>query len=127
MNRLTIIGNLANEPELRTTASGTKVCTFTVAVNRRHGQEQTTEFFRVTAWRILAEHCAQYLSKGRKVAVNGEVTLSTYTGRDGTMKASMEVTAQDVEFLSPKTATEPNTANALKSEYVEVEGVELPF
>lgn len=116
MNRLMIIGNVVRDPELRTTASGVNVCTFTVAVNRRHGTEETADFFRVSAWRLLAEHCAKYLSKGRKVAVNGDVTLSMYTGKDGTQKASMEVTAQDVEFLSPKPETNNNGFEEVKTE-----------
>ena len=103
MNRLTIIGNLTRDPELRTTATGLSVCSFTVAVNRRKGQNSNqpeADFFRVTAWRELGENCAKWLIKGRKVAVVGPVSVSTYQGNDGKTYANMEVTAQDVEFLS---------------------------
>ena len=103
MNRLTIIGNLTRDPELRTTATGLSVCSFTVAVNRRRGQNNNqpeADFFRVTAWRELGENCAKWLIKGRKVAVVGPVSVSTYQGNDGKTYANMEVTAQDVEFLS---------------------------
>ena len=106
MNKLTIIGNLTRDPELRTTSTGVNVCSFTVAVNRRmrrdaqgNAQEQT-DFFRVTAWRERGELCAKYLSKGRKVCVVGPVTVQTYQGNDGTTRASLEVTADEVEFLS---------------------------
>lgn len=104
MNKLTIIGNLVRDPELRTTSQGISVCTFTVAVNRRNARESQPEadFFRVTAWRQLGENCAKYLAKGRKVCVVGAVSVSTYTGNDGATKANLEVTAEDVEFLSPK-------------------------
>ena len=105
MNKLTIIGNLTGEPELRTTQNGKNVCTFSVAVNRRNrtdGQPEA-DFFRVSAWNSLGDVCAQYLAKGRKVAVVGSVSVHTYQGNDGTTKASLEVMAQDVEFLSPKT------------------------
>jgi single-strand DNA-binding protein len=104
MNKLTIIGNLCQNPELRTTSQGISVCTFTVAVNRRNAREGQPEadFFRVTAWRQLGENCAKYLAKGRKVCVVGSVSVSTYTGNDGATKANLEVTAEDVEFLSPK-------------------------
>jgi len=104
MNKLTIIGNLVRDPELRTTSQGISVCTFTVAVNRRNTREGQPEadFFRVTAWRQLGENCAKYLAKGRKVCVVGSVSVSTYTGNDGATKANLEVTADDVEFLSPK-------------------------
>ena len=104
MNKLTIIGNLTRDPELRTTSQGISVCTFTVAVNRRNTREGQPEadFFRVTAWRQLGENCAKFLAKGRKVAVVGMVSVSTYQANDGSTRAQMEVTADDVEFLSPK-------------------------
>lgn len=102
MNRLTIIGNLTRDPELRTTQSGISVCSFTVAVNRRKTQNNQPEadFFRVSAWRELGENCAKWLVKGRKVAVVGPVSVSTYQGQDGKTYANLEVTANDVEFLS---------------------------
>ena len=105
MNKLTIIGNLTKAPELRATATGLSVCTFTVAVNRktRDGNQLDADFFRVTVWRQLGEICAKYLDKGRKVCVIGPVSINTYTGQDGKTRAQMEVTADDVEFLTPKT------------------------
>lgn len=101
MNHLIMIGNLTRDPELRTTQSGLNVCTFTVAVNRR-GKEQGADYFRVTAWRQLAGLCHQYLAKGRKVAVTGSVSVSTYAAQDGSTRASLEVTADNVEFLSAR-------------------------
>ena len=106
MNKLTIIGNLTKNPEQRTTPAGKDVCSFTVAVNRRgkkddQNNQPEADFFRVTAWDNLAKLCGQYLSKGRKVAVVGPVSLHTYTTQDGRSGASLEVTANDVEFLSP--------------------------
>lgn len=104
MNKLTIIGNLVRDPELRTLNSGVNVCTFTVAVNRRRRAEGQPEadFFRVSAWRQLGETCDKYLAKGRKVAVTGSVEARAYTGSDGQPKASLEMTADDVEFLSSR-------------------------
>ena len=104
MNKLTIIGNLTRDPELRVTSQGISVCSFTVAVNRRNQKEGQPEadFFRVTAWRQLGENCGKFLAKGRKVAVVGPVSVSTYQANDGSTRAQMEVTADDVEFLSPK-------------------------
>ena len=104
MNRLIIIGNLCRDPELRTTQSGISVCSFTVAVNRRRtqqNQQPEADFFRVSAWRELGENCAKWLIKGKKVAVVGPVSVSTYQGQDGKTYASLEVQANDVEFLSP--------------------------
>ena len=103
MNKLTIIGNLTRDPEIRTTGSGLSVCNFTVAVNQRKAGdtgEHKAQYFRVTAWRKLGEVCQQYLSKGRKVAVVGPVSVSTYQANDGSTRAQLEVTAEDVEFLS---------------------------
>ena len=99
MNNLTIIGNLSRDPELRSTPSGVAVCTFTVAVNRRNNE---ADFFRCTAWRQLAENCQRFLAKGRKVAVRGSVSLNTYTKKDGSVGASLEVNADEVMFLSPR-------------------------
>ena len=101
MNKLTIIGNLTADPELRTTQDGSNVCGFTVAVNRRNRDE--ADYFRVSAWDKLGENCQKFLLKGRKVCVIGPVTVRTYQANDGTTKASLEVTAQDVEFLTPRT------------------------
>ena len=102
MNKLTIIGALGNDPELKSTKTAIPVCTYSVAVNGKKGDEKTTTWFRVTAWRQLGELCGKYLSKGRKVAVVGSVQVCTYTGNDGATRASMEVTADEVEFLTPK-------------------------
>ena len=139
MNRLTIIGNLTHDPELRTTPSGDSVCSFSVAVNRRSrrdaqgNQNEQVDFFRVSAWRQLGENCAKYLDKGRKVAVVGTISTRAYQGKDGSPRASLELTADDVEFLSPK-SEQTNEANAVTcqpaapSGYVEVTGEdELPF
>ena len=108
MNKLFIVGNLTRDPELRTTSSGISVCSFTVAVNRRRSansaanNQPDADFFRVSAWRQLGENCSRYLAKGRKVAVTGSVSVSTFQGQDGTTRATLEVNADDVEFLSPK-------------------------
>lgn len=133
MNKLTIIGNLTRDPESRTvqTANGEATCcNFSVAVNNRKGD---ADFFRVTVWRGLAENCAKYLVKGRKVAVTGSVSLHMYNAADGTTKGTMEVHGEDVEFLTPKAegqpAAAPEPAPAPKPEqYQQVDaGDDLPF
>ncbi len=135
MNKLNIVGNLVRDPETRITQNGITVCSFTVAVNRRHREGQPeADFFRVSAWRQLGENCQKYLAKGRKVAVSGSVSVSAYKDSSGQARAQLEVTADDVEFLTPKgeaTAPyEPPTPNAVTSApsgYVEVDEDELPF
>lgn len=129
MNKLTIIGNLVRDPELRTVGSGINVCTFTVAVNRRKKAEGQPEadFFRVSAWRGLAETCSKYLAKGRKVAVVGSVSAQAYMGSDGTAKASLELTADDVEFLSSRNEQSETTTD-VPAGFVEVGDDEpMPF
>jgi len=111
MNRLTIIGNLTRDPELRTTPAGISVCDFSVAVNRRgrrdpQSNQPEADFFRVSAWRELGENCAKYLSKGRKVCVVGPVSVRTYQASDGTTRANLEVMATEVEFLSARNDNE---------------------
>lgn len=105
MNKIFIIGNLTRDPETRTTSNGAVVCSFTVAVTRRfapQGGERQTDFFRVNAWRQLGENCQKYLAKGRKVAVVGELQARTYEGNDGATRISLDVNADEVEFLTPK-------------------------
>lgn len=130
MNKLTIIGNLTRAPELRTTQTGVNVCSFTVAVNRRktqNNQNPEADFFRVNAWRGLADICARYLDKGKKVAVTGPVSVSTYQASDGSTRADMNVTADDVEFLSPVEHTAHADAQPAPNGFQEADGEDLPF
>ena len=134
MNKVFLIGNLTRDPESRTTQSGISLCTFTVAVNRRHtaqaGQPEA-DYFRVTAWRQLGDICAKHLAKGRKVGVTGTVSASAYNAKDGTARANLEVQADDVEFLDPKSepaTAAPQTPKAAPQQgYVQVEDTDLPF
>ena len=103
MNKCFIIGNLTADPESRSTQTGKRVVSFTVAVNKkRNDGTDATDFFRVSAWEKLGDVCAQYMAKGRKVSVIGEVHAGAYTNSQGKAVGTLELTAQDVEFLSPK-------------------------
>ena len=136
MNKIILIGNLTKDPELRTTQAGDAVCSFTIAVNRRKSNnaqagQPEADFFRVNVWRQQGENCARYLSKGKKVYVSGPVQCRTYTGQDGQTRASMEVTANEVEFLSPAGNTQQNAPQAPKTDaqsgFVQVDDEEIPF
>ena len=106
MTKVFLIGNLTRDPELTETAGGVPVCRFGVAVNRYSSQdERQTDFFNVTAWRRLGEQVAKYTHKGSKVAVSGDLQIRQYEGNDGVRRTSVDVIAQDVEFLTPKNAT----------------------
>lgn len=103
-----IVGNVGRDPEMRYTQSGTAVADFSVAVNRRwtdkttNEQREKTTWFRVTAWRRLAETVNQYVHKGMRILVTGEVDASAWIGNDGEARASLEITARDIKFLSSK-------------------------
>lgn len=140
MNKIFLIGNLTRDPETRTTTSGVSVCSFTIAVNRRFAGKdgnRETDFFRISAWRQQGENCQRYLAKGRKVAVVGELQARTYEGNDGTTRMSLEVTADEVEFLTPKSAQEggggytaQQPASSALPEFASFENVgddDLPF
>lgn len=125
MNKITLIGNLTHDPELRTTPNGISVCSFTIAVNRRFanpGGERQTDFFRINAWRGLGETCAKFLSKGKKIAVMGELQARLYENRSGEKQMSLDVSADEIEFLSPKDEEKP----APNDEFTPYQG-DLPF
>lgn len=123
MNHIVLIGNIVREPELRTTPTGKQVCSFDIACNRRRHVEgqPDADYFRCNAWNGLADICGKYLSKGKKVAVKGSISLSKRE-HDGKFYASLEVFAEEVEFLSPK---ESQTDSQTGMEVVSTD--ELPF
>ncbi len=129
MNKLIIIGNLTRAPEIRD-VNGQSCCTFTVAVNRRvkSGAHPQADYVRVTAWGQLGEHCYNYLDKGRKVCVIGPVSAYGYIDNTGGARASLEMRADDVEFLTPKGQEQAAPdADAVSGEFTEVDDDELPF
>ena len=106
MNKAILIGRLTRDPEMRTTQSGISVCQFSIAVDRKFKNQQTGEreadFINIVAWRQLADLCAQYLAKGRKVSVVGSIQTRSYEANDGSKRTAFEVVADEVEFLTPK-------------------------
>lgn len=137
MNKVILIGNLGRDPELKTTPSGVSVCSFSVAVNRTYTNsagEREVDFFNITTWRGLAENCAKYLSKGRKVAICGSLQTRTYDDKDGNKRYVTEVVADDVEFLTSKSEgggdyqapAKPQQKKQV-SELEPVDNDELPF
>lgn len=133
MNSLTIIGNLVRDPETRTTSDSKTVCNFTVAVNRRQKDKDgnsVADFFRVSAWNKTGEVCQKFLTKGRKVAVTGSVSVHAFLDKEGNPKGSLEVFAQDVEFLSSGKDSEqssPAPATQTDGTQVNIDESELPF
>lgn len=99
MNKAIVIGNLTRDPEKKVTPDGVSVTNFTVAVSRT-GNREKTDFLPVVTWRTLADNCAKYLAKGRKVAVIGEIQTRSYTVNDGSKRYVTEIIANEVEFIS---------------------------
>ena len=108
MNKVILIGRLARDPEARTTTTGKSVTSFTIAVDRRFARrdgndgQPTADFIPIVTWNKLAEICGNYLSKGRRVSVEGRIQVRTYDAQDGSKRYVTEVIADDVEFLDSK-------------------------
>ena len=142
MNKAILIGNLTRDPETMTTSSGITKCNFTVAVQRRFANQQgvrEADFLQIVCWRQTAELCARYLSKGRKVAVEGSIQTRSYDAQDGTKRYVTEIVAENVEFLSSRDegsrgdyapaapAPAPRQAAPVSGGFTEVDDDELPF
>lgn len=107
LNRVQLIGNLTRDPELRYTPNGNGVCTFGIATNRSwttdSGEKrEEVDFHRIVAWNKLAELCSQFLTKGRKVYVEGRLSTRNWTGQDGAQKTTTEVVIDDMILLDNK-------------------------
>lgn len=110
LNRVILIGRLTRDPELRYTANGIGVCTFSIAVNRPYTNqagERPADFIDIVVWRQLAENVANYMTKGRLVAVEGRIQTRTYENQEGQKRKAVEVVADTVKFLdkAPGTGT----------------------
>ena len=98
-NKISIIGYLGRNPEIRYTPNGQAVCNFTIATTKKRGDQETTTWFRVTVWGKQAEVANQYLVKGRQVYLEGELRQEEYTDKEGNRRQSLEVTATTLQFL----------------------------
>jgi single-strand DNA-binding protein len=104
LSKVTLIGNLGSDPEMRFTPEGKPVTSFRMATNRRYTtsageSREETDWFRITVWGKQAEPCNQFLSKGRQVYVEGRLHARNWQGQDGQMRTSLEVTADRVIFV----------------------------
>ena len=131
LNRMTVIGNLGTDPEMRYTANGIPVTSFRLATTRNYTnadgeRQQDTEWFTIVAWNQLAELCNQYLSKGRRAYVDGRLHSNTWEGADGKTRFRNEIIAERVLFLDRAPVSPSNTeGGATATDPVEVE--DLPF
>ena len=131
LNKIMVIGNLGGDPEMRYTPQGTPVTSFSVAVNRFYtdpnGERQKeTQWFRVSAWRQLAEQCNQYLAKGRKAYVEGSFRGRSWQGADGQTRYTNEIIADRVVFLDRPGEAGPERGEAPFDDEI-VDPDKLPF
>jgi single-strand DNA-binding protein len=116
INRVVITGNLTRDPELRSTPGGTSVCSLRVAVNSRRKESESGQwvdkpnYFDVTVWGAQGENCAQYLSKGRPVAVDGRLNWREWQAQDGSKRQSVDIIADSVQFLGSRDGAQSNGA-----------------
>ena len=125
LNKITLIGNVGSDPEMRYTPNGKAVTSFRMATNFRYSgpdgeRREETEWFRVSVWGRQAESCNQFLSKGRRVYVEGRLRSRNWEGQDGQMRTSLEVSANRVIFLD-------RAAPVSLPEEGELEPEDLPF
>ncbi|HEU4656783.1 MAG TPA: single-stranded DNA-binding protein [Capillimicrobium sp.] len=105
INRVILTGNLTRDPELRALPSGMSVCSLRIASNTRRKDNQSGEwvdkpnYFSVTIWGRQGENAAQYLSKGRPVAIDGRLEWREYTDQQGNKREAIEIVADNVQFL----------------------------
>lgn len=135
MNKVILIGNLAADPEIRSTQSGMKVATYRLAVNRRKKQDGTQEadFFTCVAWDKAADFVQRYLTKGRKIAIEGRLQSRSYDAQDGSKRHVVEIMVESHDFcdINPSGAQAPQTAPApnggIGGGFTEIQDDDLPF
>jgi len=125
LNKVMLIGNVGSDPEMRYTPNGKAVTSFRMATNYRYAgsdgeRREETEWFRVSVWGKQAESCNQFLSKGKRVYVEGRLRSRSWEGQDGQMRTSLEVSANRVIFLD-------RVAPVSLPEEGELEPEDLPF
>jgi single-strand DNA-binding protein len=117
INRVVISGNLTRDPELRSTPGGTSICGLRIAVNSRRKDESgqwvdKPNYFDITVFGAQGENCAQYLAKGRPVAVDGRLNWREWEAKDGSKRQSVDIIADSVQFLGSRDGAQSNGGNS---------------
>lgn len=126
MNKVFLVGNLTQDPEIRSLTSGTQLTEFGLAVNRRYKDrngelQKETVFIQVESWGRLAEICGDWLKKGRRVFVEGRLKLDSWEAKDGTKKSRIKVTAESVQFIDAKGAENEGGNSPMKKDDISQE------
>lgn len=129
MNKVVLVGRLTKDPELRFAAgTGTATCRFTVAVNRFKKGE--ADFINCVAWNKTAETIAQYLTKGREIAVSGSIRTGSYDAQDGTKRYTTDVNVESFDFIGSKEISDvnqPSNTGGIDDDIVPVDDGDMPF
>ena len=112
MNKVVLVGRMTKKPELRTSASGTNVCSFTVACDRKflENGERKADFINCVAWKQSGEAIAKHFDKGHRIALDGRLQVRTWTGNDGKTNYTTEVIVENWEFAQSRNETQPTHA-----------------
>lgn len=121
-NKVTLVGRISTDLELRYTGSNKAYCRFNLAVNRMN---EGTDFIPVTVWGKPAENFVQYQSKGSLILVDGSISMNNYTDKDGNNRTSFEVMTSNVQFLNSKRTNDETTTESVKSDPYEDFGNEV--
>ena len=139
-NKVILIGNLTSDPEVKQTQTGSSVCTFNIAVNRRFAKDGETnvDFITIVAWRERADFVGKFFKKGKPILIVGQLQSRTWADKDGLRRVTWEVIADEVSFVSSKSDDAPVNANsynpdayksksAVQEEFEPVTDESLPF
>jgi len=143
LNSFIGIGRLTRDPELRYTPAGKAVCKFGIAINRSYKNQEGNNiedvlFINVTTWGKQAENCSQFLKKGRRVAISGELRSNSWQDKEGNKRVSYEINARTVQFLdllkdsgfaaqSNQSANEENVSDEVVEEETPISEDDIPF
>ncbi len=125
LNRVEIIGNVGKEAEMRFTPIGKPVASFSVAVNSKFGETESTEWFNIVTWNKLAETCNQYITKGQQVFVEGRLQTHSWEDKDGVKHYKTEIIATRVLFLGQRKDAREETTTGQQVDTPELENI--PF
>lgn len=142
LNVVVLTGRLTADPELKTTTSGTSVCSFSIAVDRRYksGEERQADFINIVTWRATAEFVSKYFKKGQMIAIEGSIQTRRYQDKEGKNRTAFEVVASNVQFAdfarrdgaegtTAQTAAPASFSNADAGDFASIDDMDddLPF
>jgi single-strand DNA-binding protein len=113
LNKVILMGYLTADPELKTTPNGVSVTSFSIGVTRKYtkqGEQPTTDFINIVAWRTTAEFISKYFKKGQAICICGSIQTRSYTANDGTKRYATEVVADEATFVEKKASASDNSA-----------------